>query len=238
MRSLAFKVLMAAAAMLGMAAPSHAALVSITGGSALNSIPTGNSVLGPAGITFAGGSIWQGGTLNITAPDAVTMTLYFVGSESGWNNQIRLDDDRAGVPTLRHTENFVAGTGGFYAAPYQLIGEVVQNPGVADIRFFWTDPNPDKFLVRNGSSAPWLGNGNGRASLAFAFLNELNEIVADPTNRILVLLDDAFGKRQDRDYDDYVGIIQFSTTPVPLPAAAWLLLSGLAGVGLLARRRG
>ncbi len=34
---------------------------------------------------------------------------------------------------------------------------------------------------------------------------------------------------------DYSGAI--STTAVPLPAAAWLLLSGLAGVGLMSRRR-
>lgn len=30
---------------------------------------------------------------------------------------------------------------------------------------------------------------------------------------------------------------QITTSPVPLPAAAWLLLSGLAGVGAFARRR-
>jgi hypothetical protein len=33
----------------------------------------------------------------------------------------------------------------------------------------------------------------------------------------------------------YVGGV--TTSPVPLPAAAWLLLSGLAGVGAMARRR-
>jgi hypothetical protein len=35
----------------------------------------------------------------------------------------------------------------------------------------------------------------------------------------------------------YSGAVAVAATPVPLPAAAWLLLSGLAGVGAMARRR-
>ena len=79
-------------------------------------------------------------------------------------------------------------------------------------------------------------SGGGIASIAFAYLSDANQIVNYATNRILVMLDDGYSSHPDKDYDDYVGIL-VASTPVPLPAAAWLLLSGLAGFGAVARRR-
>jgi hypothetical protein len=52
------------------------------------------------------------------------------------------------------------------------------------------------------------------ASIALAYLNDSNQIVSDPTNRVLVLLEDGGA---DRDYDDYVGILEANSTPAPYP---------------------
>ena len=60
-------------------------------------------------------------------------------------------------------------------------------------------------------------SGNGYASIAFAYLSATNQIVNYVTDRILVLLDDGYSRRPDRDYDDGVWILQAS--PVPLPPA-------------------
>ena len=213
-------------------APAHAAFVSITGGTA-SGVPASNDVLGPAGIGSGGGSIMLNGTLNITSA-GVSLKLFDVGSESLWQDQIRLGNTSG--PTLRDKDNFGAGAGGVHS-PFQDFAPVTQNPGAAAISFYRTSPGPTTFLVSNGSSPHSLSSGLGSASIAFAYLSDANRIVSGATNRILVLLDDS-GGLMDRDYDDYVGILVANgPTPVPLPAAVWLLGSGLLGLLGVARRR-
>src|SRR5687768_18231374 len=54
--------------------------------------------------------------------------------------------------------------------------------------------------------------GYGFASIGLAYLSDTNHTWSDPTNRILVMLEDGGA---DRDYDDYVGILALSTATPP-----------------------
>jgi len=192
-----------------LATPAHSqtAVVSISGGTAVSSIPKGtsaNSVLGQADIGFAGGQIWVNGTLNLVE-DGVAITLYDVGSESSWQDQIRLAN-RTSNP-ITDVDNHGKGSSGSYAngsAPFQLKGTVTQNTGAAGFEFWRLDTDPVVRLVVNGQSPNTAVAGYGASSIALAYLNDANQIVSGPTNRILVILEDG---GPDRDYDDYVGIL-------------------------------
>jgi hypothetical protein len=186
-------------------------MMSISGGTAVNSIPqgtSGNSVLGQAGIGFAGGQIWVDGTLDILSETA-TLTLHDVGSESYAKNQIRLANTSGS--TLADTDNFYKGSTGNFTngpPPFQLVGSVTQGSGVAQLEFWRIDSDPDVKIVVNGQSPMMMVSGYGYASIALAYLSDTYQIVSVPTNRILVLLEDG---GTDRDYDDYVGILEASS---------------------------
>ena len=204
--------LTAVIATMSLATLAEAATVSISGGTRVNSIPqgnSGNSVLGQAGIGFAGGEIWVDGTLDNLSD--VTLTLYDVGSESHWRNFIHLANT-SGKKIRDMDDHANAKTGVFTngSAPFQLVGSVTQNSGLADIEFSrLVDQDPEELqTVVNGQSPMMNVPGYGYASIAFAYLNDANQIVSDPTNRILVLLEDG---GVDRDYDDYVGILEVSS---------------------------
>jgi hypothetical protein len=208
--------LTAVIATMSLAIPAEAATVSISGGTRVNSIPqgnSGNSVLGQAGIGFAGGEIWVDGTLDNLSD--VTLTLYDVGSESHWRNFIWLGNTSG--KTLRdrddHTRRCTVCTNG--SAPFQLVGSVTQNSGLAD---FWfsrlVGDEPELTTVVNGQSPMMMVPGYGYASIALAYLSDTNQIVSGPTDRILVLLEDGGA---DRDYDDYVGILEASSISTATP---------------------
>ena len=194
------------------AMPARAQLVSISGGRTVNGIPQGNSgntVLEQAGIEVAGGQIWVDGTLDNLGE--VSLTLYDVGSESHWKNQIRLGNVD-GAPLSDNDNHWRGSTGDFTNGPppFLRIGSVLQSSGLADFEFWRIQPDPDYQIVVNGQSPMMMVPGYGFASIALAYLSADYRIVGGPTNRILVLLEDG---GVDRDYDDYVGILEASAPP-------------------------
>ena len=197
---------------LGLATQAHAQLVSISGGTTVNRIPQGNSgntVLAQAGIDVDGGQVWVDGSLDNLGK--VALTLYDVGSESHWKNSIRLGNTKG--PQLSDSDNHWRGSTGDFTngpPPFQRIGTVIQMAGLADFEFWRIQPDPDYQIVVNGQSPMMMVPDYGFASIALAYLDADYRIVRGPTNRILVLLEDG---GVDRDYDDYVGILQ--ATPPP-----------------------
>lgn len=195
----------------GLAIQAHAQSVSISGGTARNGIPQGNSgntVLEQAGIDVAGGQIWVDGSLDNLGQ--VALTLYDVGSESHWKNQIRLGN-RSGARLSDNDNHWRGSTGDFTnGPPFSRVGSVIQSAGLADFEFWRIQPEPDYQIVVNGQSPMMMVPGYGFASIALAYLNDNDQIVRGPTDRILVLLEDG---GTDRDYDDYVGILEASSPP-------------------------
>lgn len=202
-------------------------VLSISGGTQTNEIPQGttaNSVVAPAGIGFAGGSIWVDGTLDILGSGA-TVTLYDVGSESHWLNEIRVGSP-SGDQLRDWDDHFRGDTGTFTngTSPFQLAGSVALPSGVANFEFWRLDPTPEYQTVVNGQSPMMMVPDYGYASIALAYLDDANQIVSGPTDRVLVLLEDG---GTDRDYDDYVGILTvLATAPRPYPVAPNALVFG------------
>jgi hypothetical protein len=205
----------------GLAPGALAHELSISGGTAIDFVPQGNSVLSQAGIGFAGGQIWVDGTLHNEANE-LTLTVYDVGSESTWRNQIRFTDP--GNPQLTDIDDHLAGTSGNFThgpPPFALVGSVHQDAGVTKFRFVRVVPNPDTRIVVNGQSPMMMVPTFGYASIALAYLNDEYQIVNAQTNRILVMLEDG---EADRDYDDYVGIVE--AAPLNPPGPEIMSISG------------
>lgn len=199
-------VIASVVAVFGCAATAQAGIVSISGGVAVNEIPqgtSGNIVLAQAGITMADGPIYVDGTLDVLGKGA-RFTLYDVGSESHWVNEIWLWD-KTTKKRIKDKDDFYRGTTGvFVHTPFQLAMTVSQPSGVARFGFWRRFPKPDYETVLNGQSPMMMVPNYDYASIALAYLDDQNRIVTGPTDRILVLLEDG---GNDRDYDDYVGIL-------------------------------
>jgi hypothetical protein len=194
-------------------AQASAALL-VLGGGKFFTTPGSNDVIDSPGVPML-----DNATIATTAAN-VRLTFYFLGSESGFTNTLN-------VGSNTHTEgansDLWPGTGTL------LFSTVVATAGAVPMFFTSSDWGSDT-LAPGGAA---LGR-----SIAFAYLDCItgNGCVqtSTATNRVLFALDDS-GAGPDDNHDDYVGYMVAS--PVPLPAAFWLLGSGLLGLLGIARRR-
>jgi len=209
------------------AGTANAALVTITGGS---SITTSNSGAQTNNVLGAGYVMQDNAVLATTGPNA-RIEYFFLGSESGWTNTLV-------TPFGSHAES--DGYPGVWPGN-ALFSGVQAAAGAVDLKF--SSSGFAGFLTQGG--------GNASRSIAFAFLDPgclgagtmvgkstcvSSSEVRDALGRAYVLfaLDDS-GAGPDDNHDDYVGYMRVSQ--VPLPAAVWLLGSGLLGLFAVGRRR-
>ncbi len=168
----------------------------------------------------------------LTTNQATVLTFYYVGAESGFNNTLNV----TGGGT--HTDNNV--NPGSWSNP-PLFSITLGAGQAVPMSFSFNGPN-SPVAPGGGVASGDPANGNFNRSIGFAVLSCTTGsptcFSVDPSlrtsNLIAFMLDDG-GANEDNNHDDYVGYI--AATPVPLPAAAWLLFSGAGLFGAAARRR-
>lgn len=192
--------------------PNFGAKVESFNPNAANS-PTGANELSSL-FTAGTTQVIVGGQLNLlVAVNSITFT--YLGREAGAANSA-----------------FDVGTGGsaVLTTASSLGASVTTGPTGA------ASPLPFRFQsTYNGGTSVVNGGAANGARIAF---------LISPTNANIAyaFFDDGGGpqigkcKTKDCDFDDM--IIQIEVAPIPLPAAAWLILAGIGGLGLAARRRG
>jgi hypothetical protein len=179
-------------------------------------------IYGVASVSGLFGANW----FLIGGPADIRVT--YLGSEAGFNNKFTLNG-----------QSVSTGGNSFTFNPLGISNYLVTNVSSGLLNFFFTTPSSS---VVNGANVDSAAGGPAAGVNFFSRIVDC-ALVATPctSGTVLDLWLDDLGGSFDDNHDDMVVRLSIerggSFQPVPIPAALPLLLSGLAGLGFIGRRR-